>query len=135
MVELNDAYFMSLVSFNGKFSNLRPHGVTNRNMSALELATSRLAFMLLNYAVSYPLYPKRIVRTLRNVLTARLPRRCSRIGCKTFSGEGRRKRWRGRNPDVYPVTFLGRRSSYDKIGQSASAGRVGLSLHGCWRRR
>ena len=71
VVKLDDAYFMSLVSFNGKFSELRPHGVTNRNMSALELATSRLAFMLLNYAVSYLLYPKRIVRTLRNVSTGK----------------------------------------------------------------
>ncbi|HXX92472.1 MAG TPA: radical SAM protein [Planctomycetota bacterium] len=68
VVKLNDEYFMSLVSFNGKFSNLMPRGVTNRKITSFELATSRLAFMLLNYAISYFLFPKRIFRTLRNIL-------------------------------------------------------------------
>jgi radical SAM superfamily enzyme YgiQ (UPF0313 family) len=71
VIQLNDAYFMSLVSFNGKFSDLRPHGVTNRNMSGLELASCRLAFMLLNYAVSYLFFPKRIARTIRNVASGK----------------------------------------------------------------
>jgi radical SAM superfamily enzyme YgiQ (UPF0313 family) len=66
-VELNDAYFMQLVSFNGKFSNLRPRGVTNENLSAFELATLRLVFMLTNYTLAYLLRPARIVRTLRNL--------------------------------------------------------------------
>jgi anaerobic magnesium-protoporphyrin IX monomethyl ester cyclase len=70
-VELNDDYFMSLVSFNGKFSLLKPQGVTNRNMSAFELATVRLTFMLLNYALSYLLFPRRILRTLRNVINGK----------------------------------------------------------------
>jgi radical SAM superfamily enzyme YgiQ (UPF0313 family) len=67
VVELNDAYFMSLVSFNGKFSNLRPQGVTNRNIPAWELASCRLTFMLLNYFLSYFLFPGRILRTFRNL--------------------------------------------------------------------
>ena len=66
-VTLNDDYFLSLVSFNGKFSNLKPQGVTNRNVSSLELASLRLGFMLLNYLLSYLLYPRRIWRTLRNL--------------------------------------------------------------------
>jgi radical SAM superfamily enzyme YgiQ (UPF0313 family) len=71
VVELNDDYFMSLISFNGSFSTLRPQGVTNRHMSGIELATCRLAFMLLNYTISYLLFPRRILRTLRNVVTGK----------------------------------------------------------------
>jgi anaerobic magnesium-protoporphyrin IX monomethyl ester cyclase len=68
-VKLGDEYFMQLVSFNGKFSNLRPRGVTNLNMSPWELASLRLLFMLTNYAVAYLLRPQRIWRTLRNLVT------------------------------------------------------------------
>jgi radical SAM superfamily enzyme YgiQ (UPF0313 family) len=71
MVRINDDYFMSLVSFNGKFSLLKPQGVTNRHISPLELATYRLLFMLLNYAISYLFFPKRIFRTVRNLITGR----------------------------------------------------------------
>jgi radical SAM superfamily enzyme YgiQ (UPF0313 family) len=68
-IRLNDDYFMQLVSFNGKFSNLRPRGVTNPNLSAFELASLRLLFMLANYSISYLLRPWRIWRTLRNLAT------------------------------------------------------------------
>lgn len=70
-VHVDDAYFLSLVSLNGKFSNLRPDGVSARHVSAIELATLRLGFMLLNYALGYALHPRRIVRTLRNLVTGR----------------------------------------------------------------
>jgi len=70
-VTLNDAYFMSLVSFNGKFSLLNPQGVTNKRMTGVELATFRLLFMLLNYSISYLFFPRRILRTLRNVITGK----------------------------------------------------------------
>ena len=69
LIEFNDDYFMSLVSFNGKFSMLKPQGVSNKNMWAVELAALRLAFMLLNYSIGYLLYPKRILRTVRNLFT------------------------------------------------------------------
>ncbi len=68
-VTLDDAYFLSLVSLNGKFSNLLPQGVTARHVSRFELASLRLTFMLLNYALGYVLYPRRILRTLRNLIT------------------------------------------------------------------
>jgi len=68
-VKLNDEYFLQLVSFNGKFSNLRPRGVTNRNLSPLELASLRLVFMLANYTLGYLLRPARVWRTLRNLVT------------------------------------------------------------------
>lgn len=68
-VTLNDAYFLSLISLNGKFSNLLPDGVTARHVSRFELASLRLAFMLINYGLSYVLYPRRILRTLRNLFT------------------------------------------------------------------
>ena len=70
-VELSDSYFLSLVSINGKFSNLRPAGVTSRHVSNVELATLRLFFMLLNYLLSYLLYPRRIARTLGNLISGR----------------------------------------------------------------
>jgi hypothetical protein len=70
-VELDDDYFLSLVSLNGKFSNLRPAGVSARHVSNVELATLRLAFMLANYALGYLLYPRRIWRTLRNLVSGR----------------------------------------------------------------
>lgn len=68
-VTLNDAYFLSLISLNGKFSNLLPEGVTARHVSRFELASLRLTFMLINYGLSYALYPRRILRTLRNLIT------------------------------------------------------------------
>ncbi len=68
-VTLDDAYFLSLISLNGKFSNLRPEGVTARHVSRFELASLRLTFMLLNYALGYVLYPRRILRTLRNLVS------------------------------------------------------------------
>jgi hypothetical protein len=66
-VKLEDKYFLSLVSINGKFSNLKPDGVSSRYMSNTELATLRLGFMMLNYAISYLFFPSRIVRTIRNL--------------------------------------------------------------------
>lgn len=66
-VTLNDAYFLSLISMNGKFSDLRPKLTTNPHVPAWELATLRLVFMLLNYGIGYLVYPARILRTLRNM--------------------------------------------------------------------
>jgi len=70
-VTIGDDYFLSLISLNGKFSNLLPEGVTARHVSRFELASLRLTFMLINYSLSYVLYPRRIVRTLRNLVTGR----------------------------------------------------------------
>jgi radical SAM superfamily enzyme YgiQ (UPF0313 family) len=67
VVTLNDDYFMSLVSFNGNFSMMHPRGITNKNISGFELAAFRLSFMLLNYAISYLFFPRRMLRTARNV--------------------------------------------------------------------
>ena len=70
-VQLNDAYFHSLISINGKFSSLKPAGVTARHISSVELATLRLTFMILNYSISYVFYPRRILRTLGNLFNGR----------------------------------------------------------------
>jgi anaerobic magnesium-protoporphyrin IX monomethyl ester cyclase len=67
-VTLDDAYFMSLVSFNGKFNFLKPQGTSNPNMTNFELAAVRVSFMLLNYFVGYATHPTRILRTLRNLI-------------------------------------------------------------------
>lgn len=66
-IRLDDDYFMSLTSINSDYLLLDP---VSRNpvMGSRELALYRLGFMLLNYAISYLLYPTRIARTLRNVL-------------------------------------------------------------------
>ncbi len=68
-VVLDDRYFLSLISLNGKFSNLLPEGVTSRHVSRFELASLRLLFMLINYTLGYVLYPRRILRTMRNLVT------------------------------------------------------------------
>ncbi len=67
-VTLNDAYFMSLVSFNGKFNFLKPQGTSNPNMTNFELAAVRVSFMLLNYFVGYATHPSRVLRTIRNLI-------------------------------------------------------------------
>lgn len=67
-VELNDAYFMSLISFNGKFNFLKPQGTSNPNMTNFELAAVRVSFMLLNYFVGYATHPSRVFRTIRNLI-------------------------------------------------------------------
>ncbi len=66
---LSDTYFMELVSFNGKFSDLWPRGVVNPHVSPLELASLRLLFMLANYGLGYAMRPVRVGRTLRNLAT------------------------------------------------------------------
>ena len=47
---------------------LKPKGVTNSRIPAFELATYRLSFVLLTYAISYLLYPRRVLRTIRNLV-------------------------------------------------------------------
>ena len=70
-IELNDDYFLSLVSFNGKFSALNPPGISNQHLFGFELGLYRLGFTLLNYLVGYLRFPGRIWRTLRNLRTGR----------------------------------------------------------------
>ena len=65
-VELNDKYFISLVSINSDFASLFPASV-NEYARGTELAIYRLSAMLMNYFISYTTRPMRIIRTLRNV--------------------------------------------------------------------
>jgi len=68
-LELNDGYFLGLTSMYSDFT--KTDLITfNDAMSPSELAWWRLAFMLAAYAISYALYPWRILRTIRNVLFA-----------------------------------------------------------------
>jgi radical SAM superfamily enzyme YgiQ (UPF0313 family) len=68
-IRLNDGYFLGLTSMYSDFT--KTDLITfNDAMSPSELAWWRLAFMLAAYAISYALYPWRILRTIRNVLFA-----------------------------------------------------------------
>jgi radical SAM superfamily enzyme YgiQ (UPF0313 family) len=62
VIRLNDDYFLNLHSR----WTANPL-LVNENLTARELATLRLCFMLLNYIVGYLRFPSRILRTIRNV--------------------------------------------------------------------
>ena len=65
---LDDAYFLSLQSLNSDYTHRRP--ITfNAHMGAREIAFYRLFFMATNYLLSYLLFPSRIVRTIRNLVS------------------------------------------------------------------
>jgi len=65
-VKLNDDYFHKLTSLNGDYftTNLTTF---NDNISGRMLGVVRLVAVLINYAISYLLYPRRIIRTIRNI--------------------------------------------------------------------
>jgi radical SAM superfamily enzyme YgiQ (UPF0313 family) len=65
-VKLNDDYFLKLTSLNGDYftTNLTTF---NDNVNGRMLGVVRLVAVLVNYAISYLLYPQRIFRTIRNI--------------------------------------------------------------------
>lgn len=65
-IEVNDEYFFSLTSLNSAYFNGKVVS-HNPRISSQTLKMVRLFFILTNYAISYLLYPHRIVRTLRNL--------------------------------------------------------------------
>jgi radical SAM superfamily enzyme YgiQ (UPF0313 family) len=65
-IQLGDEYFLQLTSLNSDYTKTNPL-TFNASMGPRELACYRLAFMLINYAIGYLLYPRRIWRTIRNV--------------------------------------------------------------------
>ena len=65
-VTLNDANFFSLTSLNSDYTTLS-HKTVNANIGERELALYRITFMVTNYLISYLAYPKRIIRTYRNL--------------------------------------------------------------------
>lgn len=65
LVKPSDAYFLSLNSLNGKYMSLKSLSF-NETMGPGELVVYRTIFMAANYLLSYLLYPKRILRTLRS---------------------------------------------------------------------
>jgi len=65
-IVLDDRYFVGLTSNYTDYTNT--HLMTfNAELSARQLALLRAAFVLTGYALGYVLYPRRIVRTVRNV--------------------------------------------------------------------
>lgn len=66
-VKVEDRYFLCLTSLNADYTVVNPMTV-HPTMGSRELAFYRLGFMLMNYGLGYLLYPKRIVRTFRNIL-------------------------------------------------------------------
>ncbi|MDA8637317.1 B12-binding domain-containing radical SAM protein [Rhodospirillales bacterium] len=65
-ITLSDEYFLSMQSLNSKFSSLE-HKTYNEHIHPRELAFYRTLFLALNYIVGYIRYPKRIIRTIKNV--------------------------------------------------------------------
>lgn len=65
-IELNDEYFLNLTSLNSDLFSLR-HKNANPFMGSRELAIYRTGFLLLNYAIGYIFFPRRIWRSIRNI--------------------------------------------------------------------
>jgi anaerobic magnesium-protoporphyrin IX monomethyl ester cyclase len=69
-ISINDNYFLSLTSLNSDYTALNPL-TCNPSMGSAELAFYRIAFMLINYAIGYVVFPSRVWRTLCNVFLTR----------------------------------------------------------------
>lgn len=67
-IKVDDQYFLALTSLNSDYTAVNPM-TANENIGAQELALYRIGFMLMNYGLGYILYPRRIVRTIRNILS------------------------------------------------------------------
>jgi len=65
-IQLNDDYFFSLTSLNGDYfsTNVITFG---ENINGRMLGIVRLTAVLINYSISYLLYPKRIIRSIKNI--------------------------------------------------------------------
>lgn len=68
-ITIGDSYFLELTSINSDYSRTNPL-TYNRHMGPNELALYRITFMLTNYIIGYILYPRRIIRTIRNIFSA-----------------------------------------------------------------
>ena len=66
-VTVNDDYFLALTSLNSDYTAGNPMTI-NDHVGSRELAFYRITFMLLNYGLGYLFYPRRIIRTLRNIM-------------------------------------------------------------------
>ncbi|MBL6933156.1 MAG: B12-binding domain-containing radical SAM protein [Rhodospirillales bacterium] len=67
-IDVNDDYFFSLSGLNSDLLSFSPL-TFNEQMGPRELALYRLLFTMLTYGLSYLLYPSRIVRTVRNLIS------------------------------------------------------------------
>ena len=65
-IEINDDYFLTLTSLNSSYLSNKVISC-NKLMPPTILGVLRTFSMLLNYLIGYILYPKRIIRTLKNI--------------------------------------------------------------------
>ena len=65
-IMVNDDYFFKLTSLNGDYL-ATDIPVVNDNINGRVLGVVRLVSVLINYSISYLLYPKRIIRLIRNI--------------------------------------------------------------------
>ena len=65
-IMLNDDYFFKLTSLNGDYLTT-DIPVVNDNINGRLLGVTRLVAVLTSYTISYLLYPKRIIRSIRNI--------------------------------------------------------------------
>jgi len=68
-IKLNDDYFFNMTSMNGNYFSFRKDPSYHPDIGALKLRLVRITFILLNYGISYLLYPSRIVRTIKNLFS------------------------------------------------------------------
>jgi len=70
-IMLNDDYFFKLTSLNGDyFATDIP--TFNDNINGRPLGVTRLVAVLTSYTISYLLYPKRIIRSIRNIFSGNI---------------------------------------------------------------
>ena len=63
----SDEYFFSLTSLNSNFISTKTAISYSPDISARKLGIVRAFFILMNYALSYLVYPNRILRTIKNL--------------------------------------------------------------------
>ena len=68
-IKVDDSYFLGLTSINSDITIKNPL-IVNKHIAENTLRLCRKAFLLLNYFISYALYPARILRSIRNVFSA-----------------------------------------------------------------
>lgn len=68
-ISINDSYFLSLTSLNSAYLSTTAVVSCTPHINSIMLGLIRTVFILTNYAISYILYPHRIYRTLRSLLT------------------------------------------------------------------
>jgi len=69
-IRINDDYFYALTSLNSDYTKFNPLTFC-KYIGPKELAFYRIFFMLSNYFISYVFFPRRIIRSLKNIFSGK----------------------------------------------------------------